>query len=285
VANWLTYFKERFPFPVYFILVSGFALSGNVLAVGAFDALGFAYVFVGFMVFFALLRLMDELKDYEKDLVVHPKRPLPRGILKTETVAKVIRATAVVMVLYSGVLASLLNHEAGALYLIVTIWLWGMYKEFYLGSWLVDRPLLYAITHQLILLPLCAFAVVAHDGARLMEPSTWWFGSCILGAFFSYEVCRKLDPRAHPLLKTYLYIYGPSRTWLLVTALNIIAGVSAFFLDLGWWLWLPEVATIMAVGWVTKWPLKYKWGESTATLSLVLHIWALSFAYFLSFRG
>ena len=86
-------------------------------------------------------------------------------------------------------------------------------------------------------------------------------------------------------MKTYLYIYGPNRTWLLVTVLNVIAGVSAFFLDLGWWLWLPEVATVMAVGWVTKWPLKYKWGESTATLSLVLHIWALSFAYFLSFRG
>lgn len=285
MANWLTYFKERFPFPVYVILVGGIVLSGNVLALGAFAWKGYAIAFVGLMVFFALLRLMDELKDYEKDLVVHPRRPLPRGVLKVESVARVIQITAVAMVVYSGVVAALTSIEAGVCYLIVTVWLWLMFKEFYLGQWLVDRPLLYAITHQLILLPLCGFAVIVHDAARVESASTWLYGTCVLGAFFSYEVCRKLDPRAHPLLKTYLYMYGGPKTWVLVFALNVIAGVAAFFLDLGWWLWLPEVATVMVVGWVVKWPLKYKWGELAATVSLVMHIWALSFAFFLSFRG
>ena len=38
------------------------------------------------MLFFAELRLMDELKDYEKDLIAHPERPLPRGLLSREEV-------------------------------------------------------------------------------------------------------------------------------------------------------------------------------------------------------
>jgi hypothetical protein len=283
MANWLTYFKERFPFPVYVVLVGGIALSGNVLARGSFEWRGFLIAFVGLMGFFALLRLMDELKDYEKDLIVHPQRPLPRGVLKVETVAKVIRVAAVGMVVYSGLVAAFSNLEAGICYFVVTVWLWLMFKEFYLGQWLVDRPLAYAISHQLILLPLCAFAVLTHDGERAYMASTWIYGSCVMGAFFSYEVCRKLDPRAHPLLKTYLYIYGGPKTWLLVFVLNVVAAVSAYALDLGWWLWLPEIATVMTVGWVVKWPLQYKWGETVATLSLVLHIWAMSFAFFLSF--
>ena len=67
--------------------------------------------------------------------------------------------------------------------------------------------------------------------------------------------------------------------------LNLVGGVSAYFLGLGLWLWLPELATIFTLAWIVKWPNQFKWAENVATLSLVLHIWALSFAYFLNFRG
>ena len=41
-------------------------------------------IFIGvslFLIFITELRFMDELKDYEKDKIAHPDRPLPRGLV------------------------------------------------------------------------------------------------------------------------------------------------------------------------------------------------------------
>ena len=107
----------------------------------------------------------------------------------------------------------------------------------------------------------------------------------MLGSFFSYEVCRKLDPHAHPLLKTYLAVYGIRKVVMLVLVLNVIAGAAAGFLGLGWWLWLFEALTIFVLVWIGVLPTRYKFAELAATVSLVMHIWALSFAFFLNFRN
>ena len=44
------------------------------------------------------------------------------------------------------------------------------------------------------------FAVSAADPEKVLAPSTWAFGAMLLGAFFCYEICRKLDPHIHPIL-------------------------------------------------------------------------------------
>lgn len=280
MANWLIYLKERFPLPVYVLLVGGIACSGSLIASGKLEALGFAFAFVGIFCFFGVLRLMDELKDYEKDVIVHPERPLPRGILKTDQVEKLIHRLVMSMVVFALVVGGVASWVAGLNYLVITIWLWLMYKEFYLGSWLVDRPLLYAISHQLILLPICSFAVVVHDASLLSATATWYYGLAVLGAFFSYEVCRKLDPKAHPLLKTYLTVYGAKLTVVFVFVLNLIAAYAAVHLGLRWWLWPFEALTVLSLVVLFVAPAKYKLAEGAATLSLLFHIWGVSFAYF-----
>lgn len=279
MANWLTYLKERFPLPVYFLLVGGIACSGSLIAKGQVEPLGFALAFIGILWFFGVLRLMDELKDYEKDVIVHPQRPLPRGVLKSEQVSKAILLLVGGMVLFSLIAGALTSITAGVNFLVVTIWLWLMYKEFYLGTWLVNRPILYAISHQLILLPICSFAILLHDPMLLKSPTTWYYGLAVLGAFFSYEVCRKLDPKAHPLLKTYLTVYGPRITVVFVLVLNLIAAYAALHLGIRNWLWPFEMLTLLSLIVLFSAPAKYKLAEGAATLSLLFHIWGVSFAY------
>jgi len=266
-------------------MVGGIACSGSLIATGVISARGFVVTFIGLMWFFFVLRLMDELKDYRKDLIAHPERPLPRGLLKPEAVERAIRFLVLGMVVFALAAAFVLNPPAGICFLVITGWLWLMYREFYLGEWLVERPLLYAVSHQLILLPVCAFAVLVHDGGLVSSPPTWFYGLCVLGAFFSYEICRKLDPGAHPLLKTYLSLYGPPITALLVVATNAIAAFAARNLALRAWLWPFELLTLASLIVLFVAPDRYKLTEGTATLSLLFHIWGVSFAHGVAVYG
>ena len=273
--RWLTYIKERFPLPVYLLLIGGFTFSGLFLGEGAFQGRAFLISFIGFLLFFFQLRLMDELKDYDKDVLAHPERPLPRGLLTTSEVYQAIVLLALLMLSYGAVIMVLTNRTAAVSYLAITVYLLLMYKEFYVGKWLEDRPLLYAVSHQFIVFGVCIFAVTAAKPNLLRDPQTLYLGLTILGSFFSYEVCRKLDPDAHPALKTYLSVYGSGKTSLIVIAATLIAAGGAFGLGLQALLWPAEGLLVASLLVLFIKPKKYKIVEGIATLSLVVHLWAV----------
>ena len=228
---------------------------------------------------------MDEHKDYEKDKIAHPHRPLPRGLIATEQVAVAVKGLAVAMLLFS-VVVGLANRPAGISYLLVTGYLWLMYREFYAGSWLASRPLLYAASHQVIILPLCYFCVLAGDPARLASVcSQRSLGITVLGAFFAYEICRKLDPNAHPLLQTYLSHYGPAKTIGLIICTVALSALGALGLGLGRMLWPLEGILIALLSLLLLAPNRFKIIEHGATISLALHVWAVPLATWLKSTG
>jgi len=274
VAVWLTFLRERLPLAVYVPLALGFTLSGVTLGGGL--ALQPALPgFIGLLAFFALLRLMDECKDLDKDRVAHPDRPLPRGLLTPAQVQRAIAIGAALMLAWALVTAWLASPAAGACYLLVTVYLWLMYREFYCGAWLEPRPLLYALSHQLILIPLAFYSILASTPAAQAAATALPFGLLLLGAFFAYEVCRKLDPEAHPVLRTYLRQYGRGRTALLVAATLLVAASGAAALDLGAFLWPIEAALLLSLALLWLRPDAFKIPEAIAGVSLLAHVWAL----------
>lgn len=287
---WLIYLKERFPLPVYFLLSGGLVLSGAVLAYTEpftwLTLLAFAFA----LWLFATLRLMDELKDYKKDLIAHPDRPLPRGLIKPDTVQVLIRLSMVKGLVISG-LMYWVNPVAGLCALLSTLWLWLMYKEFYIGETLAKRPLLYAITHQIILIPFClalSMRPQAYGGGINLKILLWAVG--VLGAFFTYEVSRKLDPKAHPVLQTYLEVYGRGGSLAIVAGLFPLCVLAAMLLQLEIWLLPWSVLTLLCYGllWISLPPGKvdkrHKLIEGFATLSLFFHIWTPILKYWLSMQ-
>jgi hypothetical protein len=86
VAAWLTFVRERFSLPVHLLVSGGFAATGVVLGTGRMQLRPLAVSVGGIIAFFALLRLMDEDKDLDKDRIAHPDRPLPRGLLESTRV-------------------------------------------------------------------------------------------------------------------------------------------------------------------------------------------------------
>ena len=291
MGAWMTFLKERLPLPSYLVLVMGLAISGSALgnasaagrpAVATWVATAIAAA--GAFLFFAVLRIMDECKDYEKDRVAHPHRPLPRGLLAPEQVAGAVNGLAVAMLVF-GVVVGLRNGPAGLGYLVVTGYLWLMYREFYAGTWLAKRPLLYAASHQIIILPLCYFCVLVFDPAawRHLQPAL--LGITVLGAFFAYEICRKLDPQAHPLVQTYLSHYGRATTLVFALCTVALSALGALGLGLERMLWPLEGILTALLALLILSPNRYKIIEYGASVSLALHVWAIPLDTWLKTTG
>ena len=130
MGAWMTFLKERLPLPSYLVLVMGLAISGSALgnasaagrpAVATWVATSIAAV--GAFLFFAVLRIMDECKDYEKDRVAHPHRPLPRGLLAPEQVAGAVNGLAVAMLVFGVVVGAAAPQRPGRPRLSIGHWL------------------------------------------------------------------------------------------------------------------------------------------------------------------
>ncbi len=275
MSAWFTYIKERFPLPVYFLLCGGIMMSSSRLTNSPVLSASALITFLGLMMFFAELRLMDEFKDYKKDLIAHPQRPLPRGLLQVSQVKNVIHILLVLMLIFALVSGVVLNVSSGFAYALVTLYLYGMFREFFVSEWLETRMILYAISHQVILLGLVGFSVSSFDESSLWSREAILYGCVVLGTFFNYEVGRKLDPKALPILRTYRVVYGETKTFILMLCLSIFGSISAIMLDfkLGCvMIGLLTVGLITVLGAFFKnW--NYKLAETFATLGLLFGIW------------
>ncbi len=283
MARWLTFFKERFPLPVLLLISVGIALAGVSFPDGPVMVLHMLIAAKISFLFFGTLRLMDEIKDLEKDKIVHPTRPLPRGLIDVGEFEKVMFLCVGSMVLTTAFVYSIGRYTAGHWYSFTILYLWLMYKEFYIGQALAKSPIIYAITHQIIIFFLNAGAyTLAFPEASAMD-AMFKPGLIILGGFFTYEICRKLDPNAHPLLGTYRYVYGLPITGLFSAIMLAIGGFGAYYAyGISWpsfVLWGVEALTIL--GFVLFAKEKYKLVEGLASLSLLTHIWLPTITNFL----
>ncbi len=270
---WLHYFRERFPLAVYALIVGGIALSGQVIGARHVDPLAFAVSFASLLVFFAMLRLMDEYKDYDKDRIAHPERPLPRGLLTVAQAETAIRRGVVAMALWPIIVAPFWGAAAALAYWVVVAYLWLMYREFFVGEWLERRPLLYAITHQVIIFPLGFFSLFMASGDGGTTTGGLTLGLLFIGPFFAYEVCRKLDPDADPVLMTYLTVYGKAWTFAIIAAAVAVAAAAASRVDYGISLWVLQALLLLSASTIWWRPSAFKVPELVASLLLVAHLW------------
>jgi hypothetical protein len=281
--RWSVYFKERFPIMPNLLVALGIVLSAKYCAesVTRVEAapLAVAIAVVGGMLFLAQIRFMDELKDVEKDRIAHPERPLPRGLFTEKEFSNFIFRFQIAMVLCAVVAAFVLNFMSGVWFAVGAAYLYLMYKEFFMGQRLQQYPMVYAITHQLIIFPMVAFVMACMSPPGEMEvwntAPSFFLGLLLLGCFFAFEVARKLDPHAHPLLKTYLSVYGKGITMLILTtclAIASIAGVQLYSASIV----IPFsffCITLCSFLWVA--PGQYKWIEGAVSLFLLVCLWMI----------
>jgi 4-hydroxybenzoate polyprenyltransferase len=253
IQNWSIYLKERSP--LHILLVLSFLGSASALSFSGIWHWGWvAMGTIGIMLLLIQLRLADEVKDEEKDRVVNPTRPLPRGLL---TSTELIRA------MY-GLIAILLGLAwwIGSVWLAVaTLYGWLMYREFFIGPTLNRFPFAYAVSHQAIVFPIYAWLALHSDGGLSHDPAFQGWLLAQFGASFAFEIARKRNPDAHPMAGTYLQQFGEAKTTAMLLCFAILAGLGSFLAGTAW------LAAVPVIGLTTSAWIGHKSVESWAALS------------------
>ncbi|MCC6456819.1 MAG: UbiA family prenyltransferase [Caldilineaceae bacterium] len=225
------YQRERFPLLSHSLLVaaltvgaSGFASAGDswpplARMTGAFAvALGF----------FLLLRIADEFKDAADDAAYRPYRPVPRGLVTLRELA----AVGIVVLLLQFSITLLLGWELLPYLLAAWLVLLLMSREFFVAEWLRARPVVYMLSHMLIL-PLIDLNLLAAARQGGEPSAAWgWFLVTTYTNGIVFEVGRKIRAKEDEEVgvETYSALWGvPSATavWLLAVGIAGASGIVA----------------------------------------------------------
>jgi 4-hydroxybenzoate polyprenyltransferase len=193
--RWTVFVRERYEPLTHGLMASAFAIGNAGVAASAVTpraatdpgrtALSIALV----VLFFFRLRIFDEIKDFETDLVAHPHRPLARGLLSLREAS---RAALIVSVFEAGV-AALLGWGTVLTWAAALVYSLAMFKEFGVGSWLRPRMELYAVSHTLVasLLGLTVACAVTDLMPWMLPPAVWLFAPANWALFNVFEFSRK----------------------------------------------------------------------------------------------
>lgn len=210
-SRWWTYFQERFPLQhsVVLAVYSVSTLCYSTLLRGEARAPSAWPVFVAFLsavLFFLLLRVLDEFKDLEDDCRWRPYRPVPRGLVS-------LRGLAVLGALAALVQLSLALTLTPALVVgLVGVWAYAslMGVEFFARAWLRARPTMYLVSHAVIT-PLITLYISAIDWLPGNVPGGlgWLLAMSYVGSAV-VEIGRKIRAPVdeEPGVQTYTVLWG-----------------------------------------------------------------------------
>jgi 4-hydroxybenzoate polyprenyltransferase len=273
MARWLRYLLERSPPLALLLIAGGPALSGRWMAGGAPRPVTAVVAAVaGIVLFLLLARLMDEIKDHDKDRVAHPQRPLARGLIGLAEARRVAGFLFLLGLGLGGAIAVLLDPVAGVLLVVAGLYQWLNHRRV---AMLAGSPALDAVVHQLVLLPLYGFALAAASPATLLTRAGAGYLIAALGASLAYEFGRKLDPAAPPLLGGYGTSYGPRACAGIVTACLALAALGAGLLGAGALLWPLELVVLATLPAYLHRPARHRVVEAAAALASLVHLWAI----------
>jgi hypothetical protein len=221
-SDWV-YQQERFPLLTHGLLIAAFSLAATGFSARTRGHLGLPaassllVAFLSSLLFFFLLRVADEFKDFDDDSRHRPYRPVQRGVISLRELA---RAGVVAALLQVG-LALWFVPELLPLLLVTWAYLALMSKEFFVPEWLKARPVIYLLSHMLIM-PLIALYAAACDwlaaGQDAPEALGW-----LLAVSFATGLTLEIGRKVHapqdeePGVETYSQLWGHRRAaavWL-----------------------------------------------------------------------
>ncbi len=270
LRRWWTYQRERFPVIAHGLLILAFSLSASgysSLLRGHFVLPNLQVALTGFIscfLFFLLLRIADEFKDFEEDSKYRPYRPVPRGLVSLRELG-ILGVIALVIQL---ALALWLSPVLVLPLLATWAYLALMSKEFFVPQWLKARPFMYLWTHMLIL-PFIDFYATACDWLSVgaVKPSVGlvWF---LLMSFFNgivVEIGRKIRaPEAEETgVETYSALYGPKRATVMWLAALVMTAASALIAAQTVNFFLPVLVVVVILVGVSGMTVAHFWQEQT----------------------
>lgn len=257
-SRMLQYLGEMFPLPRHMLLSVLIYLSVACFATGLIDstvslfslhtAIGVASVFGLFL----MLRLMDELKDFDLDAKLFPDRPICSGMVRAADIR--IGLGFVTAILLS------VNLFAGSAFwsaLVLVGFAYLMFWHFFARDALRASLPLTLVTHQPImpLLLLHCLTLVADEQQRPWDAWDWrWlapYGVLLWMPFLGWEISRKIRaPENETEYVTYSRLLGPRAAICVALIVQMIPLLIAVYLYVALrpsGLYLPAMAAVYFV--------------------------------------
>ena len=280
------YLKERFSpvnmalFTILFFTVMSASLyfAGQPFSFTWQEGLGI----VATISFFFRLRVFDEIKDYELDLVLHPDRVLQSGKISLRD----LKILAALLSLSEIAWSWLMGTTTLICFAIVVAYSLLMRYEFFVSEFLKKRLVLYAFSHMLIMPLVILWLWTAwQPNFDLTQPLLVLMALSVLGGF-SFELARKIHaPQAEREgLDSYSKALGyQGAIFAVLTVLLIGIGTQAHLLEqIGsrWWPYvligiIYALAVLIYLGAIKK-PEQKKVRKAELVVSLFMLISYLS---------
>ena len=226
------YFNERFP------LAGAFLYAGSLFFLSYFSAslmnpetpIYPIQAMFGFWVIFLTLlhlRIFDEHKDYDKDKLAHPNRMLSKGIITLNDLRKLLYWVLFI----EGWLCLCLGISAMVLWLIILIWSYLMYTEFFVPEFLNRHMGLYLFSHQLIVPIIFIFGLIQRIESETLIVKDYILLSmlCIasMSSTITYEIARKTwsKEKEHEHADSYTKFWGIQKTIIVNQMTALIASL------------------------------------------------------------
>lgn len=214
ISKWWQFTKERFEPASHLTMIIVF-LAAHILVAKALLPLkieGFDYLilFIGVTAFYFKLRLYDEVKDYDLDVIINKHRPLPRGLLTLKNMYRGMLVCIIIELICFSTqgLVSAMSAVIAITYSLI------MYKEFFIAEKIRPYLTTYALVHTIVttILSFAIFSFLTHENFfnLLISPPFLSFALANWLLFNIFEFGRKTfaSSEERENVDTYSSLFG-----------------------------------------------------------------------------
>ncbi len=227
--NWCQFTKERFEPWSHLIMILVF-ISAHILVVNPVktifaSSMNEIMLVIGVVAFYFKLRLYDEVKDYELDVVINKTRPLPRGLLTHKDMYRGMVACILIELIAFSIMGlnSLITAIIAIIYSLI------MYKEFFIPEKIRPYLTTYALVHTVVtvLLSFAIFSFLTQASLfeLIKEPSlvSFAFSNWLLFNIFEFGRKTFASSEERPNVDTYSSLFGRVGAVMLVVSQAAVA--------------------------------------------------------------
>jgi hypothetical protein len=225
---WWQFTKERFEPVSHLTMILVFIIAHILVARASVPLVAtstsFLTLLIGVIAFYFKLRLYDEVKDYELDVVINKTRPLPRGLLNHKDMYRGMG----ICILIEIVSFSIMGKESSISITIAIAYSLLMYKEFFIADKIRPYLTTYALIHTIVT-TLLSFSIFSYlTKLTILEviatPSFLSFAMANWLLFNIFEFGRKTfaSSEERQSVDTYSSLFGRTGAVILVASQAVI---------------------------------------------------------------
>ena len=234
---WIQFTKERFGVLSHIITIVVF-IAAHILIAKSIHSTSFSFInalmlLLGVTAFYFKLRLYDEVKDYEFDVIINKTRPLPRGLLTHKDMYRGM----LVCILIEIITFSLQGLNASISIILAIIYSLIMYKEFFIADKIRPYLTTYAIVHTIVT-SLLSFAIFSFlTGLSIIDVVTntvylsFALANWLLFNIFEFGKKTFATSEERENVDTYSSLFGRTGAVALVASQSVLASYLALNLS------------------------------------------------------